>query len=121
MIVHPETRVLFVVEPHQSTLKPFFTYLDQILQIIRYVLPKIPKDLDPYNVIVTCNTAAVTDGLDDELDLLKRFEASEIPAIAQANRQFIAKRYDVDDKVRQISGVLKGIVQLSTAPTPEGS
>jgi len=55
------------------------------------------------------------------LDLLKRFEASEIPAIAQANRQFIAKRYDVDDKVRQISGVLKGIVQLSTAPTPEGS
>ena len=73
MIVHPETRVLFVVEPHQSTLEPFFAYLDQIPHIIRYVLPKIPKDLDPYDVIVTCNTAAVTDDLDDELDHLNRF------------------------------------------------
>ncbi len=61
MIVHPETRVLFVVEPHQSTLAPFFTYLDQIPHITRYVLPKIPRNLDPYDVIVTCNTAAVTD------------------------------------------------------------
>lgn len=58
---------------------------------------------------------------DQCLDLLRSLESRERPVVAQANRQFIAERYSSDDKVGQIGGVLKELVQSSIAPTPEGS
>jgi predicted dehydrogenase len=66
MIVHPPTAILFVTDRDDSSLQPFLSYVQNIGHLKVTVESQMVKDLSPYNVVVTENTAAFT-GDNEEL------------------------------------------------------
>jgi predicted dehydrogenase len=58
MIIHPTTSVLFVVGDNDSSLQPLLSYLQNIDHLKLTIEPQMVKDLSPYDVVVTENTAA---------------------------------------------------------------
>jgi predicted dehydrogenase len=60
MIIHPTTSVLFVVGNDDSSLQPLLSYLQDIGHLKLTIEPQMVKDLSPYDVVVTENTAAFT-------------------------------------------------------------
>jgi predicted dehydrogenase len=58
MIIHPTTSVLFVVGNDDSSLQPLLSYLQNIGHLKLTIEPQMVKDLSPYDVVVTENTAA---------------------------------------------------------------
>jgi predicted dehydrogenase len=58
MIVHPPTAILFVTDRDDSSLQPLLSYLQNIGHLKLNIEPQIVKDLSPYDVVVTENTAA---------------------------------------------------------------
>ena len=58
MIVHPPTAILFVTDRDGSSLQPLLSYLQNIGHLKLTIEPQIVKDLSPYDVVVTENTAA---------------------------------------------------------------
>ena len=58
MIVHPPTRVLFVVGKGDSSLEPLLFYLGSINHLNLTLETQLPGDLSPYDVVVTEDTAA---------------------------------------------------------------
>jgi scyllo-inositol 2-dehydrogenase (NADP+) len=58
MIVHPPTAILFVTDRDNSSLQPLLSYLQSIGHLTLTVEAQMVKDLSPYDVIVTENTAA---------------------------------------------------------------
>ncbi|MCG6943746.1 MAG: Gfo/Idh/MocA family oxidoreductase [Deltaproteobacteria bacterium] len=58
MIVHPPTAILFVTDRDDSSLQPLLSYLQSIGHLTLTVEAHMVKDLSPYDVIVTENTAA---------------------------------------------------------------
>ena len=60
MIVHSPTAILFVTDREDSSLRPLLSYLQNIGQLKLTIEPQMVKDLSPYDVVVTENTAAFT-------------------------------------------------------------
>ncbi len=60
MINHPTTSVLFVVGDGDSSLRPLLSYLGSIHHLELTLEAKLPGDLNPYDVVVTEDTAAFT-------------------------------------------------------------
>lgn len=58
MIVHPPTAILFVTDRDDSSLQPLLSYLQNIGHLKLNIEPQMVKDLIPYDVVVTENTAA---------------------------------------------------------------
>jgi hypothetical protein len=58
MIVHPPTAILFVTDRDDSSLQPLLSYLQNIDHLKLTIEPQMVKDLSPYDVVVTENTAA---------------------------------------------------------------
>ncbi|PNV85563.1 MAG: hypothetical protein C0610_11185, partial [Desulfobacteraceae bacterium] len=58
MIIHPTTSVLFVVGDDDSSLQPLLSYLQNIGHLKLTIESQMVKDLSPYDVVVTENTAA---------------------------------------------------------------
>jgi predicted dehydrogenase len=58
MIVHPPTAILFVTDREDSSLQPLLSYLQNIDHLKLTIEPQMVKDLSPYDVVVTENTAA---------------------------------------------------------------
>jgi predicted dehydrogenase len=58
MIVHPPTAILFVTDRDDSSLQPLLSYLQNIGHLKLNIEPQMVKDLSPYDVVVTENTAA---------------------------------------------------------------
>jgi len=64
MIVHPPTAILFVTDRDDSSLQPLLSYLQNIDHLTLTIESHMVKDLSPYDVVVTENTAAFAS--DDE-------------------------------------------------------
>ena len=60
MIVHSPTAILFVTDREDSSLRHLLSYLQNIGQLKLTIEPQMVKDLSPYDVVVTENTAAFT-------------------------------------------------------------
>jgi predicted dehydrogenase len=58
MIVHSPTAILFVTDRDDSSLQPLLSYLQNIGHLTLTIEPQMVKDLTPYDVVVTENTAA---------------------------------------------------------------
>jgi len=58
MIVHPPAAILFVADRDDSSLQPLLSYLQNIGHLKLNIEPQMVKDLSPYDVVVTENTAA---------------------------------------------------------------
>ncbi|UCF01594.1 MAG: Gfo/Idh/MocA family oxidoreductase [Deltaproteobacteria bacterium] len=58
MIVHPPTAILFVTDRDDSSLQSLLSYLHNIGHLKLNIEPQMVKDLSPYDVVVTQNTAA---------------------------------------------------------------
>ena len=69
MIIHPPLSALIVVDDEDSSLQPFFSYLESFHHIQLSVQSRLPQDLGPYDVVVTADTAAQG----DDFEPLKQF------------------------------------------------
>ncbi len=65
MFTHPSLSILAVAEEDNSSLYPFFAYLQSISHVKLTVTPEIPADLSPYAVVITANTTHLSKGGDN--------------------------------------------------------
>ncbi len=71
MIVHPPTAILFVTDRDDSSLQPLLSYLQNIGHLKLTIEPQMVKDLSPYDVVVTENTAAFAGDNEQLLEQLR--------------------------------------------------
>jgi predicted dehydrogenase len=69
MLTHPSLSILAVTGEDNSSLQPFFAYLQSMSHVKLSVNPEMPADLSTYDVVLTANTA----DLGQEGDQLKRY------------------------------------------------
>jgi predicted dehydrogenase len=65
MFTHPSLSILAVIDEDNSSLSPFFFYLQSISHVQLTVKRQIPADLSPYDVILTANTTDLCEGCDN--------------------------------------------------------
>ncbi|UCG19966.1 MAG: Gfo/Idh/MocA family oxidoreductase [Deltaproteobacteria bacterium] len=58
MIVHSPIRILFIADKEDSSLQPLLSYLGSIHHVELTLEAQLPRDLSPYDVVATANTAA---------------------------------------------------------------
>lgn len=58
MITHPPIKILFVVDKEDSSLQALLSYLSSIQHVELTLKVQLPRNLSPYDVIATANTAA---------------------------------------------------------------
>ena len=68
MFTHPTLSILAVAGEDNSSLHPFFSYLQFIVHVKLTVSPEVPEDLSPYDVVITANTATLSEGGCDPLN-----------------------------------------------------
>jgi hypothetical protein len=64
MFIHPSLSIFAVAGEDNSSLHPFFSYLQSISHVKLTVSPEIPADLSPYDVVITANTTVLSEGFD---------------------------------------------------------
>ncbi|KPK25003.1 MAG: hypothetical protein AMJ70_00150 [Dehalococcoidia bacterium SG8_51_3] len=69
MIIHPPLSALIVVADEDSSLRPFFSYLESFHHIQLTIQSRLPQDVGRYDVVVTADTAAHA----DDFEPLKHF------------------------------------------------
>jgi predicted dehydrogenase len=58
MIIHPTIRILFIEDKEDLSLQPLLSYLRSIHHVELTLKAEMVRDLSPYDVVVTANTAA---------------------------------------------------------------